>query len=88
MTTSTEIFFLGVFTALCFVAGLYFLKFWRKTRDPLFLAFAASFFVRGFNDGIRVSMPHPNEATLWSFAVSAASSLLIVIAIVKKNLDG
>lgn len=87
MTTSAEIFFLGVFAALCVVAGLYFLKFWRKTRDPLFLAFAASFFVRGLNDGMRVSMPHPNEATAWSFGIGIASSLLIVLAIVKKNLD-
>lgn len=87
MTTPAEIFFLGVMTALCVVAGLFFLKFWRKTRDALFLAFAASFFVRGFNDGVRLSMPHPNEATTWSYVIGLVSSLLIVIAIIRKNLD-
>lgn len=87
MTTPAELFFLGVFAALCVVAGGYFLKFWRRTRDPLFLAFAASFFVRGINDGMRVSMPRPNEATVWSYGINLASTFFIVIAIIRKNLD-
>jgi len=87
MTPPYELFLLGVLSALSLVAGMFFLKFWRKTRDSLFLAFAVSFFIRAVNDISRGSMHRPNEATLWSFLVSLAASLLIVIAIVWKNLD-
>lgn len=85
MNSPLEIFLLGVLSALCLVAGLFFLKFWKKTRDALFLAFAASFFVRGLNDATRISMERPSEAAVWSFLVNLATSLLIVIAIVGKN---
>ena len=87
MRGAVELFLLGVLASLCIVAGLFFLKFWRKTRDSLFLAFAASFLVRGLNDASRASMAHPAEASVWSYLVGLASSLLIVVAIVRKNLD-
>ncbi|HEX3744442.1 MAG TPA: DUF5985 family protein [Bryobacteraceae bacterium] len=86
MNSAIEIFLVGVLSALSLVAGLFFLKFWRKTADTLFLAFAASFFIRGLNESMRASMARPNEATLWSYIVGMASSLLIVIAIVSKNM--
>jgi hypothetical protein len=31
------------------VAGLFFLRFWKSTRDRFFLYFAVSFFIEGFN---------------------------------------
>lgn len=86
MNSSLEIFLMGVFAALSLVAALFFIKFWRKTADSLFLAFAASFLIRGLNESGRVSMEHPNEATTWSYGIGILSSLLIVIAIVRKNL--
>ena len=86
MTTPAEIFLLGVLSTLSIVAGLYFLKFWRKTRDGLFLAFAAAFLIRGLNEISRVSMARPNEASPLSYLVTLVASLLIVIAIVRKNL--
>jgi len=87
MTTPAEIFLLGVLSTLAIVAGAFFLKFWRKTRDGLFLAFAASFLIRGLNDIIRASMARPNEASPFSYLVGLGASLLIVIAIVRKNLN-
>lgn len=86
MIAGLEYVLIGVLATLCFVAGLCFLRFWRKTRDPLFLAFAASFLIRAFNDAGRGTMAHPNQGTLWSYLVGIASSLLILIAIVGKNL--
>lgn len=88
MNQPIEILLIGVLAGLCLVAGLFFLKFWRKTHDSLFLAFAASFFIRGLNDANRASMTRPSEASIWSYLVGLAASLLIVIAIVRKNLDG
>ncbi len=37
----------GMVAAGFTVAGLFFLRFWRRTRDSLFLAFAAAFWLLG-----------------------------------------
>lgn len=88
MISNLENFLLGVFATLCLVAGAYFFKFWRKTRDPLFLAFAASFCIRSLNNAAKMSLSDPNTASTWSVIVGLLASLLIVIAILRKNLDG
>ncbi|MDB5772169.1 MAG: hypothetical protein V7606_3031 [Burkholderiales bacterium] len=31
------------------IAGLFFLRYWKSTRDRFFLFFAISFFIEGFN---------------------------------------
>ncbi|HUA86689.1 MAG TPA: DUF5985 family protein [Bryobacteraceae bacterium] len=88
MIPALELFLLGVFAALCLIAALCFFKFWRKTQDALFLIFALSFFIRALNDAGLASLPHPNEGTPWSYFVNIGSSLLIVAAIIGKNLGG
>jgi hypothetical protein len=40
-------FLLGIVATSSVIAGLLFLRFWRDTRDPFFLAFAASFTIEG-----------------------------------------
>ena len=42
-------FLLGVTVTLCVMIGLFFLRFWRKSKDRLFLAFASSFWLLGVN---------------------------------------
>ncbi|MGH8239272.1 MAG: DUF5985 family protein, partial [Steroidobacteraceae bacterium] len=42
-------FLLGVVVTGSAIAGAFFLKFWRQTRDPLFLAFAVSFLIEACN---------------------------------------
>ena len=44
-----EGFLLGVIVTASLTAGAFFLRFWRQTRDTLFLAFAAAFFIEGVN---------------------------------------
>lgn len=88
MITPLELFLLGFLAALYLVAGIVFFKFWKRTGDPLFLAFAASFGIRCINDANRASMAHPNEASLWTFVVGVMSTGLILVAIVWKNMEG
>jgi hypothetical protein len=40
---------LGAAVAICCVIGLIFLRFWRKSKDRLFLSFAISFWLLGVN---------------------------------------
>jgi hypothetical protein len=48
-----EHFMMGIVTMGHFVAALFFLKFWTKTRDRLFLWFSVAFWLLGLN---RVAM--------------------------------
>jgi uncharacterized membrane protein HdeD (DUF308 family) len=68
-------------------AGLFFLKFWRDTRDTFFLAFAASFTIEGLNRVAVLYFPRPNEGSPWIYVVRLLAFLLILIAILKKNLE-
>ena len=43
------------------VAALFFLKFWRRTRDGLFLAFSAAFVLLALNQAIPALADIPSE---------------------------
>jgi Family of unknown function (DUF5985) len=80
-----EAFLLGVVAATSLIAALFFLKFWRRTRDMLFLAFAIAFFIEGLNRMGTPSSPHPNEASPWVFVVRLFAFLIILGGILYKN---
>ena len=81
-----DIFLLGFIAACSLVAGLFFLKFWRSTRDPLFLAFLVFFVVQGFTNAAILRLPHPNEGSLAVYAIRLLSVLVVLVAFVAKNL--
>ena len=80
-----EGFLLGVIVISSLVAGAFFLKFWRKTRDLLFLGFAAAFMIEGVNRMAFLFLAEPNEGTPIIYIVRLFSYLLILAAIVHKN---
>ena len=80
-----EGFLLGVIATSSFAAGLYFLRFWRDTRDSLFRNFGFAFLIEGGNRTAMMFSTHPNEASPWLYLVRCAGFLLIVAAIVQKN---
>jgi len=83
-----EGFLLGVIATASLTAGIFFLKFWRKTRDSFFLAFAASFLIEGVNRSAVLLTEKPNEASPWTYLVRLLSLLLILVAILRKNYGG
>jgi uncharacterized membrane protein HdeD (DUF308 family) len=76
---------LGAIAMGSFVAGLFFLRFWRDTGDRLFLFFAISFLVEGINRWALGLSGDPNEGRPFFYFVRLLSFLLILIAIVQKN---
>lgn len=80
-----EGFLLGVIVAASLTAGAFFLKFWRKTHDPLFLGFAAAFIIEGINRTAFLFLEQPNEGTPLVYTIRLFSYLLILAAIVQKN---
>ena len=75
----------GAVTFGFLVAGLFFLRFWRKTRDGLFLAFAAAFVLLGVNQALLVFSGIPVEERSPIYLLRLTAFLLIIVAIVRKN---
>lgn len=75
----------GMVSMASFVAGLMFLRYWRRSRDPLFVYFCLAFFVDG---GVRVlqavlTIEAAHEA--YVYLPRLATFALIAWAIVDKN---
>lgn len=80
-----EGFLLGVIVTTSLVAAMFFLKFWRQTRDTLFLAFAAAFGIEGINRIGFLFVETPNEGSASIYIVRLLAFLLILGAILHKN---
>jgi uncharacterized membrane protein HdeD (DUF308 family) len=68
--------------------GLFFLRFWRKSRDRLFLLFAIAFWVYGADRLLLSLFPLEHEGRAWLYAIRSLAFLVILIAIVDKNRQG
>ena len=77
-------FLIGVIVTASFTASLFFLKFWRQTRDPLFLAFGAAFLIEGINRIPRPFVDHA-ESNPSTYVIRGFAFLLILAAILYKN---
>ena len=75
----------GAVTLGYFMAGVFFLRFWRKTADRLFLAFAAAFVLLALNQGIATFLEAGDERTVYAYSLRVLGFLLILWAIVEKN---
>ena len=67
------------------VAGLFFLRFWKKTRDVLFLAFAFAFWLMGLAQALLALGGMPVEERSWVYLIRLAAFALILAAIARKN---
>ena len=75
----------GILTMGYIVAGIFFLRFWRDTRDRLFAMFGAAFFILAVQRvGLEFANDLPERTTAWYFVRLLAFSI-IIIAIVDKN---
>lgn len=80
-----EAFLLGVIATSSLTAGVFFLKFWKKTHDSLFLAFGLAFIVEGLNRCAVLFLAKPNEGNPYIYTVRLLAFLLILGAILHKN---
>lgn len=75
----------GMISAGFLACGLFFAKFWWRSRDLLFMAFAVAFWLLALNATLVVFWPEPNERRSLFYMLRIAAFLLIAIAIVQKN---
>jgi len=87
-TSPLSILLLGAIAMASFVAGMFFLRFWRQTGDRFFLLFAVSFFLEGVNRVALALSEHPSDGAPVFYGVRLVAFLLILITIADKNRGG
>ena len=77
----------GVTTAACLALGLLFFRLWRDTRDRFFGLFGLAFWMLAFNAIVVFWAAEANEHKHYFYLVRLGAFLLIIAAIVDKNLS-
>ena len=81
--------FLAGAVALGFgVCALFFLNYWKRTLDELFLAFAVAFLLLGLGQTVLTLADIPTEERGSVYLLRLAAFLLILMAIWRKNRRG
>lgn len=77
----------GIIIAGYAAAGLFFLRFWRDTRDRLFAIFATSFWLLCVQRILLVAEPGDasGENTAYLYLVRLLAFVLLLVGIVDKN---
>ena len=75
---------LGMLVMAAAVAGTFFLRFWRRTRDRLFASFAAAFYLLGVN-WLLLAIYAADEIHSAVYGIRLLAFVLIIVAIVDKN---
>jgi drug/metabolite transporter superfamily protein YnfA len=75
----------GATMAAALVIALMFFRYWRQTRDRLFLMFALGFLVFGTSRLILAFFEEDDEGRVYVYGLRLVAFLLILAAIVEKN---
>jgi Family of unknown function (DUF5985) len=78
----------GMIAMGLFTAGLFFLRFWRRTGDGLFIAFGLAFCLLSLNYVLLEATGISREEQSWIYLIRLAAFALIIVAIVAKNMNG
>lgn len=70
------------------VCALFFTRFWMRSRDSLFLAFAACFFLLALGQALTTLLGLPQEERTWIYFLRLAGFSIVIVAIMVKNLKG
>jgi hypothetical protein len=84
-TDSVVEFFSGAVATTYLLAAGFFLRFWKRTRDPLFRTFAGAFLLLGANQVIVSVLGNTDERTGYAYLLRVVGFVLILFAIVRKN---
>ena len=75
----------GAVCMVCFTIALFFLHFWRRTHDRLFLIFSAAFLLLMLERIILVTIGRSHELAPFVYVVRLLAFVLIIAAVVDKN---
>jgi membrane-associated PAP2 superfamily phosphatase len=84
-TPATVLFVAGAMSAGYAMAGLFFLRFWWRTRDHLFAAFAIAFGLMALNQMVAGFSRHAHAENSVAYLLRLAAFALIILAVLNKN---
>ncbi|MBS0298073.1 MAG: hypothetical protein JSR45_17365 [Proteobacteria bacterium] len=88
MRSAQEIAFLGGMIAMGYVvAGLFFFRFWRRTRDALFVVFSLAFCLMGANQALVTLTAGEEENKGELYLMRLLAFVLIVVGVLRKNFE-
>lgn len=85
MMTTLNLFMSGALAMACATSGMFFLRFWRQTRDSLFWAFALAFFLLAIERVCLIAINAEAEGRTFVYLFRLSAYILIIRAIVIKN---
>lgn len=80
------LFLSGAITTGYVLVGLFFLRFWQRTRDVLFATFAVAFWLLAANQAFISTSGIAREHESWVYLLRAAAFILIIVGITTKNI--
>lgn len=69
------------------VCAVFFMRFWRRTRDTFFAVFSLAFLLLALNQALTTLLGLPQEERSWLYLLRLAAFVLIIGAVVRKNLQ-
>ena len=69
----------------CVTAGMIFFRFWRQSRDRLFLSFASAFWILAVSYALLGLVAFATEWRVYVFVVRLVAFCMIIYGILEKN---
>lgn len=83
-----KLFLYGAFAMGALLVSLYFLRFWTRTREKLFLIFSSAFFLLAVERVLLALWNPPRETQGYYFLSRLMAFLLIIYGVLDKNRSG
>jgi hypothetical protein len=75
----------GATAVAAVVIALFFIRYWRQTRDPLFVMFAGGFATLGVSRVILAFFDEDDEGRVFVYGLRLIAFTLVLLAIIHKN---
>jgi len=80
-----EAFLAGMATMGFLLAGLFFFRFWTRTKDSLFATFGIAFLLLAANQMVITLSNIPREDLSWAYSLRILAFGMLIYGIVSKN---
>ena len=84
-SAGTVFFVAGLMSAGYFMAGAFFLRFWWRRRDPLFVGFAIAFWLMALNQAVAAYSRVGRAENSAAYVLRLLAFAIIIIAVLGKN---
>ena len=69
----------------CVTAGMIFFRFWRQSRDRLFLSFASAFWALAISYGVLGLVAFATEWRVYVYVIRLCAFCMIIYGVIEKN---